>query len=80
MSKFPQANYRDLTKVTKKLGFYLCRQASDSHEVWRRDRDGRQTTLFNHGSKAVKRKTIKAILEDLNISPGEFLKLKKGKR
>jgi predicted RNA binding protein YcfA (HicA-like mRNA interferase family) len=38
--KFPQANYRDVTKVAKKLGFYFYREAKGSHEIWRRE-DGR---------------------------------------
>jgi predicted RNA binding protein YcfA (HicA-like mRNA interferase family) len=80
MSKrFPCANYRDVVKVAKKLGFYFCRQAKGSHEIWRRDSDNRYTTLVNHGSKAIKRKTLKAIFEDLQISADEFMKLRKGK-
>jgi predicted RNA binding protein YcfA (HicA-like mRNA interferase family) len=77
MSKrFPVANYRQVTKVAKKLGFYFCRQAKGSHEIWRRDTDGRQTTIPNHGSKPLKRKTLKSILKDFGISPEEFSRLK----
>ena len=77
--KFPQATYRDVTKVAKKLGFYFYRQAKGSHEIWRRD-DGRYTTIPHHGSKTLKRKTLKAILKDLQITPQQFIKLRKGKR
>lgn len=77
--KFPAANYRDIIKIAKKLGFYFYRQAKGSHEIWRRDNNGRQTTIPNHGSKIIKRRTIKAILEDFQISTEEFIKLKKGK-
>ncbi|MEK7134456.1 MAG: type II toxin-antitoxin system HicA family toxin [Patescibacteria group bacterium] len=77
--KFPAADYRDTTKIAKKLGFYFYRQAKGSHEIWRRDRDSRQTTIPNHGSKIIKRRTLKAILEDFRISAEEFIKLKKGK-
>jgi len=31
--KFPQATYRDVAKVAKKLGFYFYRQAKGSHEM-----------------------------------------------
>ena len=74
--RFPVANYRQVIKVAKKLGFYFCRQAKGTHEIWRRDPDGRQTTIPNHGSKPLKRKTLKSILKDFNITPEEFSKLK----
>ncbi|HHD92677.1 MAG TPA: type II toxin-antitoxin system HicA family toxin [Candidatus Portnoybacteria bacterium] len=74
--KFPVINYRQIAKVAKKLGFYLCRQAKGSHEIWRRDSDGRQTTIPNHGSKPLKRKTLKSILDDLGITLDEFLKIR----
>lgn len=77
--RFPQATYHDVIKVAKKLGFYFYRQAKGSHEVWRRV-DGRYTTIFHHGSKPIKRKTLKGILDDFQITPQEFIKLRKGKR
>lgn len=73
--KFPNANYRQVVKVAKKLGFYFCRQAKGSHEIWRRDSDGQQTTISNHGSKPLKRKTLKAIFKDFGITPQEFMRL-----
>ncbi len=77
--RFPQANYSDVVKVAKKLGFYFYKQAKGSHEVWRRA-DGRYTTIPHHGSKSIKRKTLKAILQDLQITPQEFIKTRKGKK
>lgn len=76
MSKFPAATYRDIIKIAKKLGFYFCRQAKGSHEIWRRDSDGKRTTIPNHGNKVLKRKTIKSILDDMQITADEFIKLK----
>jgi predicted RNA binding protein YcfA (HicA-like mRNA interferase family) len=73
---FPAAKYRDIVKVAKFLDFSFCRQAKGSHEIWRRDKDGRQTTIPKHGAKDIKRRTIKAILEDFDISAEEFIKLK----
>jgi len=77
--RFPQANYADIVKVAKKLGFYFFKQAKGSHEVWRRT-DGRYTTIPHHGSKALKRKTLKSILRDLQITPQEFIKTRKGRK
>jgi predicted RNA binding protein YcfA (HicA-like mRNA interferase family) len=70
--KFPALNYRQIVKIAKKLGFYFCRQAKGSHEIWRRDEDGRYTTIPNHGSKIIKRETIKSIIDDLGISIDEI--------
>ena len=75
-NKFPAVNYKDVVKIVKKLDFYFCRQAKGSHEIWRRDKDGRQTTIPNHGKKIIKRRTLKAILKDLQISLKEFVILK----
>jgi len=77
MAKFPAAVYRDIVKVAKKTSFYFCHQAKGSHEIWRRDSDGKRTTIPNHGSKILKRKTLKAILEDMRITSEEFIRLKK---
>jgi predicted RNA binding protein YcfA (HicA-like mRNA interferase family) len=74
--KFPIVNYRQLVKVAKKLGFYLCRETKGSHEIWRRDSDGQQTTIPKHGSKIIKRKTIKSILKDFGITVDDFSRLR----
>lgn len=71
------ANYHQIAKVAKKLGFYFCRKAKGSHEIWRRDRDKRQTTIPNHGSKPLKKKTFKSILRDFGISAEKFWKILK---
>ena len=74
--KFPDANYRDVSLVAKELGFYFYRQAKGDHEIWRRDRDSRQTTIPNHGRKSLKRKTLKSILNDLNVTGKTFLEIR----
>jgi predicted RNA binding protein YcfA (HicA-like mRNA interferase family) len=74
--KFPDADYRDISVIAKKLGFYFYREAKGSHEIWRRDRDGRQTTIPHHAKKSLKRKTLKSILVDFGISSEEFIRLK----
>jgi len=74
--RFPAVDYRQVVKVAKKLGFYFCREAKGSHEIWRRDSDGQQTTIPKHGSKIIKRKTIKSILKDFGITLDDFSRLK----
>lgn len=76
MSKeFPAMNYRKVAKIAKYLGFYLARTAKGSHEIWRRDRDGRHTTIPNHGSKDISRPTPKAIFEDFELDSAELRKI-----
>ena len=77
--KFPAVRYRDLVRVANRLGFYFYRQASGSHEIWRRDFDKVQTTIPNHGSKPIKRRTFMAILDDFGIHWKEFIKILKSK-
>ena len=76
--RFPTANYVQVVKIAKKLGFYFYRQARGSHEIWRRDDDGRQTTIPNHGKRDLKRRTLKTILDDFGISGKEFARLRRG--
>ena len=73
--RFPIPSYRELTKAAKKLGFSFFRQAKSSHEIWRRESDGKQTTIPNYGRKAIKRKTLKAILGDFGIHWKKFREL-----
>ena len=76
MSKeFPAMNYRKVAKIAKHLGFYLARTAKGSHEIWRRDSDGRQTTIPNHGPRDINKRTVKTIFSDLNISLRELEKI-----
>lgn len=78
MSKeFPAMNYRKTAKVAKCLGFYLARTAKGSHEIWRRDSDGRQTTIPNHGNKGIDKRTLRAIFDDLEINPKDLNKIVK---
>ena len=79
-SRFPQANYHNVIKVAKKLGFRLYRQAKGSHEIWYRKQDSRYTTIHNHGSKSIKRKTLKSMFADMQITAQEFVQLRKGKK
>ncbi len=64
---FPVLTYKDLSKLAKGRGFVLWRQAKGSHEIWKRESDGRRTVIPNHGSRPIKRRTIKSILQDLEI-------------
>lgn len=73
---FPAVTYREVVSVVRRLGFYFYRQGKGSHEIWRRNSDGRQTTIPHHSKEILKRKTLKAILEDCQISIGEFNRIR----
>ncbi len=78
MSKqFPVLNYRQIAKVAKHLGFRFERMGKGSHEIWRRNYDSRYTTIPNHGNKIIKRKTMKAIIDDFGLTVKEFNKILK---
>ncbi|MBU4331873.1 type II toxin-antitoxin system HicA family toxin [Patescibacteria group bacterium] len=80
MSKrFPTANYKDVIRIAKKLGFYFSSEGPGSHEIWRRNSDNQRITVPNHGKKDIKRKTLKSIITDFGISSEKFIKLRKGK-
>lgn len=69
---FPAVTYREIVHVVRYLGFHFYRQGKGSHEIWRRNSDGRQTTIPHHSKKVIKRKTLRAIFEDCQISAEEF--------
>ena len=76
-SYFPDVNSKQLVKIVERLGFEFARQSGSSHAIYRREKDGRRTAIPMHGKKSIKRKTIKAICRDLDITIEELQKLLK---
>ncbi len=70
--KFPVANYKDVIKIAKILGFIFFRQGKGSHEIWYHPEKMIRITIPNHGKKNIKRKTLKSIIRDLNITVSDF--------
>jgi predicted RNA binding protein YcfA (HicA-like mRNA interferase family) len=71
-SIFPDVNSKLITKILEKLGFILIRQSGSSHAIYRRQSDGRRTTIPIHGKRSLKRKTIKSICKDVGITVEEL--------
>jgi len=71
-SVFPDVNSKQIIKIIVKLGFEFIRQSGSSHAIYRRDHDGRRTTIPTHGKKSLKRKTIKSICKDVGITIEEL--------
>jgi predicted RNA binding protein YcfA (HicA-like mRNA interferase family) len=73
----PSLTAKDLIKVVRKCGFYFIRQKG-SHQIWKHP-DGRWTTIPVHPGENIGRGLLRKILNDLEISPREFLRLLKKK-
>lgn len=73
MPKLPVVKASELLRVLLKAGF--CKHHQVGSHIQLKHADGRRTTIPYHPSKEITRKTLKAIIEDLNISVEDFTKL-----
>lgn len=69
-NRFPRVTANDTIRVIEKIGFILARQ-SGSHKIYRNS-EGRRVTIPYHGTKILKLKTLKNILNDANLTVEEF--------
>ncbi len=76
MSKLPLASSAQMAKILRRLGFALLRQRG-SHAYFRNP-DGRATVVPMHRREDLRRGMIRAILRDIEISPKEYVRLRKG--
>lgn len=76
MPKLPVVKARKLLKTLNKLGFSKYHQ-SGSH-IQLKHADGRRTTIPYHPAQEIRRGTLKAIIEDLNMTVEDFTKALKG--
>lgn len=67
-SRFPAVTPKEVIKVLKKTGFQFLRQSGSSHAIYKRPTDGKRTCVPVHPGKIIKRKTLKAILKDAELS------------
>lgn len=74
MTKLPVLKARNLIKILKKLGFELVRQKG-SHAFFSHP-DGRTTVVPIHPSKDLGKGLLGSILDDIQVSPQEFEKLR----
>ncbi len=72
--RLPVVTSRDLIRVAEKLGFVLDRQRG-SHAIYYRASDGARAVIPVHSGKTIKPKTLASILEDMGITPDEFVQL-----
>jgi len=75
MPKLPAIKARKLFKALKKLGFYKYHQAGSHIQL--KHVDGRRTTIPYHPNKEIRRGTLKAIIDDLELTVEEFIEVLK---
>ncbi len=73
MAKLPVVKAQKLIKVLLKLGFFKHGQVG-SHAHFKHA-DGRRTTVPVHRGREISPGTLLAILEDVEISKDDFIKL-----
>lgn len=73
MAKLPIIKARVLIRVLEKLGFFKHHQVG-SHAQFKHA-DGRRVTVSMHGGKDIGRKTLRGIINDLEISIEDFIKI-----
>jgi predicted RNA binding protein YcfA (HicA-like mRNA interferase family) len=71
--KLPAATANDLVRVAERLGFVFRRQRG-SHAIYVRGGDQARVVIPMHKGE-LKRKTLRAIIQDLKISVEEFAKM-----
>ena len=75
MPKLPIIKVQKLIRVLDKLGFFKFHQVG-SHAQFKH-LDGRKTTVPIHYGRDVKKKMLRGIIDDLNVSVDEFIILLK---
>ena len=75
MPRLVPVDARAMERVLQNLGFARVRQKG-SH-VFYRYADGRTTTVPHHKGRDLAVPLVRAILADVQVSPGEFLRLLK---
>jgi predicted RNA binding protein YcfA (HicA-like mRNA interferase family) len=68
--RLPSAAAKELVRVAERLGFEFRRQRG-SHAIYVRASDQARVVIPMHGGE-LKRKTLRAIIQDLKISVEQF--------
>jgi len=75
MPKLPAIKAKELIRVLKKLGFFKFHQVG-SHAQFKHP-NGRRITVPIHPGKDIGKKTLKGIIDDLELRVEEFIKILK---
>lgn len=78
MPKIPSLKTTKLLKILLKLGFFKHHQTGSHLQL--KHSDGRRVTIPIHKGRDIKKGTLNAILNDINLTKNEFIKaFNKGK-
>ena len=69
--KLPAVSGKDAARVAERLGFEFRRQRG-SHAIYVRSSDKARVVIPMHGSRTLKPKTLRGIIQDLKITAEEF--------
>ncbi|MFZ0963614.1 MAG: type II toxin-antitoxin system HicA family toxin [Terriglobia bacterium] len=72
--KLPVVSGKEVAHVAERLGFEFRRQ-SGSHAIYVRPTDHARVVIPMHSGVAIKRKTLRSIVEDLRVTVEEFTRL-----
>jgi len=75
MPKLPVVKASELLRTLLKAGFIKHHQVGSHIQL--KHPDGRRTTIPFHSNKEIRKGTLKAIINDLDINVEEFIKLLK---
>jgi predicted RNA binding protein YcfA (HicA-like mRNA interferase family) len=75
--KLPLVRAREVARVAKHLGFVLDRQKG-SHAVFYRNSDRARIVIPMHAGRDIKPKTLRGIIDDMGLTPEEFIRLLHG--
>ena len=78
MPKLPIIKAEELIRVLKRLGFFKYHQVG-SHAHFKHP-DGRRTTIPIHKGKDIKKKTLKGIINALDLTVEKFIKILRKKK
>ncbi len=74
-ASFPAVTAKQVVKILEHVGFVFLRQSGSSHAIYKRVVDQRRTVIPMHGHTILKRRTLKSILKDANLTLEEFRRL-----
>jgi len=77
--RFPAVTSKEVVRALEKIGFEFLRQTGSSHAIYKRKSDSKITVVPIHSGQIIKRKTLKAILKDADLTIERFNELRKGK-
>lgn len=75
MSRLPAVTAKEVMRVLERAGFFLVRSKGSHHRFVHGNDQTRQTTVSEHGGKSIPVGTLRAIINQAQLSVDEFVSL-----